>query len=155
MVCRFDKSVYIRGKSWALAISAVLFIAMIIAFVSVDSILIFAFGIMLCLVPPLRIWHHVIGKKYNTVTLYNDAVVIDEGNDDFMVPKRIRVTVFGIDRLYIGKDKIEIRGNLQAVIYRDDVSTGQPTQLQSYTFMREYENDGAICERLAAMERIM
>lgn len=154
MICRFDKTVYIRGKLWAIAISVLLLVAVVIAAVEGGSILIVAFGIMLCLVPILRIWHYVTGKSNNTVTLYNDAVVIDEGNNDFTVPKRIRVTVCNIDRLRIGKDKIEIYGSFQAVVYRDDVRTGQLTQLQSYSFMREYENDGAICERLSAMERI-
>lgn len=155
MVCRFNRSAYIKSKWWAIAISIVVLIATIVTSAAGGDILVIATELAIFIVPPARIWHYLIGKKYNTVTLYNDAVVIDEGNNDFVVPKRVRAVVYSVDRLHIGKNKIEIQGNIQITVYRNNIQDGQPTQSWSYSLMREYENDGAICERLSAMERKM
>lgn len=156
MICKFDKAVYIRKKLWAIAISAIGLIAMFTTLLSGGEILLFAFETVVFVLPLARIWHYTVGKKNNTVTIYDDAIVIDEGNNDFVVPQRIRVVVQKIDKLSISKNKIEIRGRLNATTYKnDDIGNGQTAVLQGYCFMREYDHDSTICERLTAMERML
>lgn len=156
MICGFDKTIYIRKKLWAVAISAAGLIAMMATLLSGGEILLVAIETVIFVLPLARIWHYIVGKKNNTVTIYDDAIVIDEGNNDFVVPQRIRVVVQKIDKLSISKNKIEIRGHLNATIYKnDDVKNGQTAVLQGYCFMREYDHDNTICERLTAMERML
>lgn len=153
MVCKFNSSAYVKRKWWAIAIMIGLIFATIITVAMGGDFLIISFEITLIVVPPARIWHYLIGKKYNVVTIYNDVVVIDESNNDFMVPRVIRTVVHSVDQFHIEKYKIVIQGNIQTIVYRTNMQVVKSSQSRSFELMREYENEEAICEKLSSMMR--
>ena len=154
MYCAFSPRVYLRRKWWALLVSGIALVCMVVNITHSGDALPLALEVVAFVVPLCRLAHRLLYRKKDYIELQPQCVIVYQLRDGWTMRDHLRVEIHGVSDLRITPERITVIGACDAYIYRRDVAQqAAPTRVNQIDFMRYFDHDAAICEKLENMRK--
>ena len=154
MHCAFSPEVYLRKKWWALLLSVIGLAGLVLGIVGEDELIVMAAAVLF-VVPLCRVGHCLIYRKNDYIELQPQCVIVYQLRDGWTMREYLRVEIHGVSDLQITPERITVAGACDAYLYRRGVAQLQraPMPVSQIDFMRYFDHDAAICEKLENMRK--
>lgn len=154
MHCAFSRGVYLRKKWWALLLSVLGLAGLVLGIAGEDELIVMA-GAVLFVVPLCRVAHRLIYRKKDYIELQPQCVIVYQLRDGWTMREYLRVEIHGVSDLQITPERITVTGACDAYLYRRGMAQPQraPMPVSQIDFMRYFDHDAAICEKLENMRK--
>ena len=154
MHCAFSPEVYLRKKWWALLLSVIGLAGLVLGIAGEDELIVMAAAVLF-VVPLCRVGHRLIYRKKDYIELQPQCVIVYQLRDGWTMREYLRVEIHGVSDLQITPERITVTGACDAYLYRRGVAQPQraPMPVSQIDFMRYFDHDAAICEKLENMRK--
>lgn len=155
MYCAFSPRVYLSRKWWALLIAGIALACMVANIAYGGDALPLALETVAFLVPLCRVGHRLIYRKKDYIELQPQCVIVYQLRDGWTMREYLRVEIHGVSDLQITPERITVTGACDAYLYRRGMAQPQraPMPVSQIDFMRYFDHDAAICEKLENMRK--
>ena len=155
MHCAFSPEVYLRKKWWALLIAGIALVCMVVNIAYGGDALPLAMETVAFLVPLCRLAHRLIYRKNDYIELQPQCVTVFQLRDSRIKTDYLRIDIRRVSDLRITPERITVAGVCDAYLYRRGMAQPQrvPTPVSQIDFMRYFDHDAAICEKLENMRK--
>lgn len=154
MHCAFSPEVYLRKKWWALLLSVIGLAGLVLGIVGEDELIVMAAAVLF-VVPLCRGGHCLIYRKKDYIELQPQCVTVFQLRDSWIKTDYLRIDIRRVSDLRITPERITVAGVCDAYLYRRGMAQPQrvPTPVSQIDFMRYFDHDAAICEKLENMRK--
>lgn len=155
MCCAFSPRVYLSRKWWALLIAGIALVCMVVNIAYGGDALPLALETVAFLVPLCRVGHCLIYRKKDYIELQPQCVTVFQLRDSWIKTDYLRIDIRRVSDLRITPERITVAGVCDAYLYRRGMAQPQrvPTPVSQIDFMRYFDHDAAICEKLENMRK--
>lgn len=155
MCCAFSPRVYLSRKWWALLIAGIALACMVVNIAYGGDALPLALETVAFVVPLCRLAHRLIYRKKDYIELQPQCVTVFQLRDSWIKTDYLRIDICRVSDLRITPERITVTGVCDAYLYRRGMAQPQrvPTPVSQIDFMRYFDHDAAICEKLENMRK--
>lgn len=155
MCCAFSPRVYLSRKWWALLIAGIALVCMVVNIAYGGDALPLALETVAFVVPLCRLAHRLIYRKKDYIELQPQCVTVFQLRDSWIKTDYLRIDIRRVSDLRITPERITVAGVCDAYLYRRGMAQPQrvPTPVSQIDFMRYFDHDAAICEKLENMRK--
>lgn len=155
MYCAFSPRVYLSRKWWALLIAGIALVCMVVNIAYGGDALPLALETVAFVVPLCRLAHRLIYRKKDYIELQPQCVTVFQLRDSWIKTDYLRIDIRRVSDLRITPERITVAGVCDAYLYRRGMAQPQrvPTPVSQIDFMRYFDHDAAICEKLENMRK--
>ena len=155
MHCAFSPRVYLRRRWWALLIAGIALVCMVINIARGGDALALALEVVAFVVPLCRLAHRLIYRRADYIELHPQSVTVFQVRNGWTMRDYLRVEIRCVRGLQITPERITVVGDCDAYLCRRGMAQTQaaPMRVDQIEFMRFYDHDAAICEKLENMRK--